>query len=115
MAIRFDGSRNGNIHDDLLHSLLLLTHSNSASVLQAIAGGAKDLQHVRQAVGPHADEASLLSTLHALTDCGAAARSVDPGPPLHVHYRLTPAGNDLLAIVSSASEWTERWARDSSR
>ena len=61
------------------------------------------------------DEASLLAVLRALTWSGATRRSVDPGPPLHVQYRLTPAGEELLDIVSAAALWFDRWAGERNR
>jgi DNA-binding HxlR family transcriptional regulator len=103
------------VRDDVPHCLQLLTRGHSAAVLRAIAAGASDLREIRHATGLAVDEVSLLAVLRALTSCGAASRSVDPGPPLHVRYRLTAAGDELLEIVSAAAVWFDRWAAERNR
>ena len=43
---------------------------------------------------------------------GLVDRRVDPGPPVRVHYALTPMGRDLAPAVGELHGWAQRWMPD---
>jgi DNA-binding HxlR family transcriptional regulator len=101
-----------NAGDDFLDALRLLSRGTTAAVLAALARGADDLAAIRNATGLRVDDAALLSVLRQLTACGATARTVRPGPPLHVEYHVTAAGNELHEILTTTQRWADRWAHE---
>ncbi|MBF5041141.1 helix-turn-helix transcriptional regulator [Aggregicoccus sp. 17bor-14] len=50
----------------------------------------------------------LSSRLKELEAGGVLVREVEPGPPVRVRYRLTPAGEGFRAVLDSISRWGEQ-------
>ncbi|MFC6355939.1 winged helix-turn-helix transcriptional regulator [Luethyella okanaganae] len=53
----------------------------------------------------------LTQTLRTIERDGLATRTVTPTVPVTVEYRLTPLGNDLLAIILDLKTWAETHVR----
>ncbi|WP_207844309.1 winged helix-turn-helix transcriptional regulator [Williamsia soli] len=47
----------------------------------------------------------LSGRLTELSDAGLVTRSVDPGPPVAVSYRLTESGQALLPALTALTKW----------
>ncbi|MFF7251291.1 winged helix-turn-helix transcriptional regulator [Embleya sp. NPDC008237] len=54
-------------------------------------------------------ERMLSDRLAELGDAGLVNREVDPGPPLRVTYRLTPAGEALRPALEELGSWAEQF------
>ena len=50
----------------------------------------------------------LTENLRSLERDGYLTRSVDPGPPIAVHYALTPVGEELLTHLKALVGWAAR-------
>jgi len=51
-------------------------------------------------------DSMLSDRLSELTEAGLFERLVDPGPPVGVTYRLTPAGEALLPALNALTAWS---------
>ena len=40
---------------------------------------------------------------------GVVQRTVDPGPPISVHYDVTPMGRDLAPALHQLRAWAQQW------
>lgn len=50
----------------------------------------------------------LTENLRSLERDGYLTRTVDPGPPVAVHYELTDRGGELVILLKSLTEWAAR-------
>ena len=78
----------------------------AGAVVQAMLDGNERFSELARAV-PEVADSVLTSRLKELCEHGLTERLVEPGPPVVVRYRLTPAGRDaapvLAAIVTYAA------------
>lgn len=73
-------------------------------IVDALGGGAMSFVELRRGVEGISD-AVLSDRLAELAEVGLVVREVAPGPPVAVSYRLTPAGEGLLPILTQLGEW----------
>ena len=73
-------------------------------LLAALIPGPLGYADLRRAVGTISDSV-LAERLAGLTRAGLVLRRVEPGPPLSVEYRLTPAGQALLPAMDELAAW----------
>ena len=86
-------------------ALELISEKWTALVIFALVGGPKrhaDLLRMIEGVS----QKMLTQTLRSLTVDGLIERRVlDPDPPQHVEYRLTPLGESLAAPLTELCHW----------
>ena len=58
---------------------------------------------------PDISDRLLSERVKELEQRGLVERRVDPGPPVRVHYALTPMGRDLAPAVGELHAWARRW------
>lgn len=58
---------------------------------------------------PGISDRVLTERLRELEVEGMVERLVDPGPPVRVSYRLTPAGRALGPVIASVDSWAADW------
>jgi DNA-binding HxlR family transcriptional regulator len=58
---------------------------------------------------PGISDRLLSERLRELEAEGIVARTVDPGPPVRVSYRLTESGRDLQPAILALATWAETW------
>nr|WP_307815421.1 helix-turn-helix domain-containing protein [Streptomyces sp. 7-21] len=80
-------------------------------LLAALMSGPGYFTELRRAV-PGISERMLSDRLTELADLGLLTREVEPGPPLRVSYRLTPAGEGLRPSLAELTRWAERYLPD---
>ena len=73
-------------------------------LLAALAPGPAGFSEVRRAVGGISDSV-LSERLSELSKAGLVLRSVNPGPPVSVDYRLTSIGQALLPALDELATW----------
>ncbi|MDO9380888.1 MAG: helix-turn-helix domain-containing protein [Nocardioidaceae bacterium] len=73
-------------------------------ILGILTGGPATFSELRRAVGGISDSV-LSDRLSELGEAGLVDRTVDPGPPVSVGYRVTPAGAALLPVLEQLSSW----------
>ena len=54
-------------------------------------------------------ERMLSQRLKELEEEGVVERRVEPGPPVHVEYRLTRKGQALGRVVRGLGRWADEW------
>jgi len=81
----------------------------AAAVLRAMLSGAERFSEIRREVTGITD-AVLSARLRELCEAGLAERSVEPGPPVVVRYRLTDAGRGTEPVLAALAEFG-RWHR----
>lgn len=59
---------------------------------------------------PELSDRMLSERLKELEQEGVIWREVQPGPPVQVHYALTPKGEALRPIVDAIGAWAYAWA-----
>ncbi|WP_255447484.1 helix-turn-helix domain-containing protein [Schumannella sp. 10F1B-5-1] len=73
-------------------------------ILAVIGQRSLGFAELRRGIGAISD--SMLSErLGDLTALGLVARDVDPGPPVAVTYRLTPAGCSVIPVLDQLGDW----------
>jgi DNA-binding HxlR family transcriptional regulator len=70
--------------------------------------GAVRFAELRRAVAG-ISERMLSDRLTELAEAGLLVRSVDPGPPVGVSYRLTEAGRALRPALEELGQWSEKY------
>lgn len=75
-------------------------------LLGVLLGGPAGYAELKRAV-PGISDSMLSERLAELTAAGLFERSVDPGPPVSVTYRLTPAGEALAPAFEAITTWAE--------
>lgn len=73
-------------------------------IVSALGNSAVTFVALRRAV-PGISDAVLSDRLAELADAGLVVRSVEPGPPVGVSYRLSEAGERLLPILDQLGNW----------
>ena len=58
---------------------------------------------------PDISDRLLSERVKELEQRGLVERRVEPGPPVRVHYALTPMGRDLAPAVAELHAWARRW------
>lgn len=97
-------------HDDceaVHRALALLGRAWAGAVLWALLDGATRFGQVRAAM-PGISDAVLTSRLRELCAHGLVVRSVDPGPPVQVHYALTAAGHETRPVLQALRDYARR-------
>jgi DNA-binding HxlR family transcriptional regulator len=80
----------------------------SGAVLNALFEGNRRYCDLRAGI-PGISDTMLTQRLRDLEVRGVVRRSVSPGPPTRVEYRLTEMGIELHPILVSISAWSRRW------
>ena len=75
-------------------------------MLTLLLGGPHRFGELAAAV-PGLSDKMLSQTLKTLANDGFIERSVEPGPPVRVSYRLTSVGTEAAARVAELVEWLE--------
>ena len=73
-------------------------------ILEVLGAGPISFAALRRAVVGISD-AMLSDRLTELTEAGLVVREVEPGPPVAVSYRLTPAGTELMPVLRKLGTW----------
>src|SRR2546421_13070736 len=73
-------------------------------LIGALSGGPASFAELCRGV-PGISESVLSDRLSELAAAGLVRREVDEGPPVGVHYRLTPAGLALTPVLKELARW----------
>lgn len=73
-------------------------------ILFALADGSLRFGALRRVIGD-VTQRVLTENLRALERDGYLTRHVEPGPPVAVHYALTPLGDALVARLRPLADW----------
>ena len=76
-------------------------------LLASLAQGPTGFSDLRRTLGGISDSV-LSERLSELTGAGLVLRSVTPGPPVSVDYRLTPGGLALLPALDELATWASQ-------
>ncbi len=76
-------------------------------ILLALEDGALRFGALKRTIGD-VTQRVLTENLRSLERDGYLTRSVDPGPPIAVHYELTDLGRELSAILKTLASWAAR-------
>lgn len=76
----------------------------AGAVVEAMLAGNERFSDIARAV-PGVTDGVLSARLKELCARGLADRQVSPGPPVTVHYRLTPAGTDLAPVLAAVQHY----------
>jgi DNA-binding HxlR family transcriptional regulator len=76
--------------------------------IPADAEGGLRFTEIAQAV-PELSDRLLSERMKELEARGVVERTVLPGPPVHVEYRLTEMGRALQPALSELRDWARRW------
>jgi DNA-binding HxlR family transcriptional regulator len=79
-----------------------------AIVAVLIDHGPLRFSELRQAV-PGVSDRLLSERVRELEARGVVARDVRPGPPISVHYDVTPMGRELAPALSQLRSWAQQW------
>ncbi len=79
-------------------------------VVRELLAGAHRFNEIRRGV-PRLSPTLLKERLRTLERAGIVER-IDSGNTRGRDYRLTPAGEELRAVVAAIGQWGQRWARD---
>ncbi len=58
---------------------------------------------------PELSDRLLSERMKELEARGVVLRTVEPGPPVRVHYSLTRMGHDLEPALDELGAWARRW------
>ncbi|HEY0890636.1 MAG TPA: helix-turn-helix domain-containing protein [Nocardioides sp.] len=75
-------------------------------LVAVLLDGPAGFAELKRAV-PGISDSMLSERLAELTGAGLFERSVDPGPPVAVSYRLTPSGEALAPAFAALTTWAE--------
>jgi DNA-binding HxlR family transcriptional regulator len=73
-------------------------------LIGALSGGPASFTELCRGV-PGISESVLSDRLSELAAAGLVHREVVEGPPVGVHYRLTPAGQTLIPVLHELARW----------
>jgi DNA-binding HxlR family transcriptional regulator len=79
-----------------------------AIVMQLMQSGGARFNELLVAV-PGISDRLLAERLRELESEGITERTVEPGPPVRVSYRLTEAGRALEPALVALGHWAEAW------
>ncbi len=80
-----------------------------AIIAVLLADGPHRFSELRDGV-PGLSDRVLSQRMRELESAGIVDRNVDAGPPVKVHYELTPKGKDLREVVRNLERWGQKWA-----
>lgn len=86
----------------------LLAQRWTVLVISRLLGGCRQFNAIHHGV-PRMSPSLLSQRLTELEDAGIVVKDVDGKAPT---YRLTPAGEDLAAVIEQMAVWGQHWARD---
>lgn len=73
-------------------------------IILALEDGALRFGELKRTLGD-VTQRVLTENLRSLERDGYLTRTVDPGPPVAVHYELTDRGGELLLLFQSLTKW----------
>ena len=79
-----------------------------AIVAVLIDHGPLRFSELRQLV-PGVSDRLLSERVKELEARGLVARTVEPGPPISVHYAITAMGRELTPAIVQLRSWAQRW------
>jgi DNA-binding HxlR family transcriptional regulator len=79
-----------------------------AIVAVLMDGGQMRFSEIANAV-PELSDRLLAERMKELEARGVVTRTVDPGPPVRVHYELTDMGRSLEPALAELRAWAQRW------
>ncbi len=79
-----------------------------AIVAVLIDHGPLRFSELGQAV-PGVSDRLLSERVKELEARGVVERTVDPGPPISVHYDVTPMGHELAPALAQLRTWAQQW------
>ena len=74
-------------------------------IILALEDGPKRFGEMKRCIGD-VTQRVLTENLRSLQRDGYISRTVDPGPPVAVHYELTPLGHDLVGMMKPLVFWS---------
>ena len=80
--------------------MAILGRAWAGAVVQAILDGSERFNDIARAI-PGVTDGMLSARLRELCARGLVERSVEPGPPVSVTYRLTDAGRDVAPVLDA--------------
>ena len=92
------------------HAVELIGRRWSGAIISVMLSGPQGFNELMGAV-PGLSDRLLAERLRELESEGLVRRTVRPGPPVRVHYELTPAGESLKPVVDSLGRWAEKWVK----
>jgi DNA-binding HxlR family transcriptional regulator len=90
------------------HAIELIGRRWTGAIVRALLAGATRFSDLSDAI-PGVSDRLLSERLKELETEGIVARCVTPSTPVRIDYRLTPKGQELVAVVQVISEWAHRW------
>ena len=80
----------------------------TGAILRVLMDGPLRFSEVAQAV-PELSDRLLSERMKELEARGIVERTVIPGPPVRVEYRLSRMGSELEPALSELQRWAKRW------
>ena len=80
----------------------------TGAILRVLMDGALRFSEIAQAV-PELSDRLLSERMKELEARGIVERTVLPGPPVRVEYRLSKMGRELEPALSELQRWAKRW------
>ncbi len=80
----------------------------TGAILRVLMDGPLRFSEIAQAV-PELSDRLLSERMKELEARGIVQRTVLPGPPLRVEYRLSAMGSELEPALSELQRWARRW------
>ena len=80
----------------------------TGAILRVLMDGPLRFSEVAQAV-PELSDRLLSERMKELEARGIVERTVLPGPPVRVEYRLSKMGSELEPALSELQRWAKRW------
>jgi DNA-binding HxlR family transcriptional regulator len=92
------------------HAVELIGRRWSGAIISVMLSGPQGFNELMAAV-PGLSDRLLAERLRELESEGLVRRTVRTGPPVRVHYELTPAGESLKPVVDSLGRWAQKWVK----
>jgi DNA-binding HxlR family transcriptional regulator len=86
------------------HAFTILGKRWNAMIVDSLRAGPLSFAALRRSVSGISD-AMLSERLTELGEATLLTRVVEPGPPVSVHYALTPGGGELLPLLELLGTW----------
>jgi DNA-binding HxlR family transcriptional regulator len=80
----------------------------TGAILRVLMDGPLRFSEIAQAV-PELSDRLLSERMKELESRGIVERTVRPGPPVRVEYRLSRMGRELEPALSELQSWAKRW------
>ncbi len=85
----------------------------TGAILRVLMDGSLRFSEIAHAV-PELSDRLLSERMKELEARGIVERTVHPGPPLRVEYKLSQMGRELEPALSELQRWAKRWLADRS-